>query len=330
MKYYIQLIRPVNILVLALTMLLFRYCIIDVQSYRMYDFLPYLNNVSFYILLFTTLLVAAGGNVINDIYDVDTDQINKPDKLIVGKHLDDKKAFNFYMILSGLAVAGSFVLMYTSGQMKISMLPIIVIVLLYLYASTFKKMMLIGNVVIAMCAALPIILLSIYELRINEFDTAVIILFTQGIGLAALVYGTFAFLTTLIREIIKDVQDTEGDDVIGARTFPIVFGIKPSKALIVLLQLLTLTIILSITYYFLVFKLSFAFYGVVLMMILPLLVQIGLVIWAKTPVQFKWASEAGKIHMVLGISTMLFFANGTAPHIFNQMFNFISQLLNII
>lgn len=330
MIHYIRLIRPLNVAVVALTMLLFRYCIIDVENYRMYDFLPYMNTLSFYILLVTTMLITAGGYVINDIYDVETDQINKPDKLIVGKHIEDKDAFNYYLILTGLGIIGSFALMYTTKQMKISMLPIIVAVLLYLYASTFKKMMLLGNVVVAMCAALPIILLSIYELRINQFDTAVIVLFTQGIGLSALVYATFAFLTTLIREIIKDVEDMEGDDVIGARTFPIVAGINASKALIVLTQLITLTIILLITYYFLVFKLSFAFYGIVLMMLLPLLVQIGLVIRAKTPEQFKWASLTGKIHMVTGVLTLLFFYSGTAPYIFNQMFNFVSQLLNII
>ena len=330
MIHYIKLIRPINILVLALTLLLFRYCFIDNQSYRMYDFLPYLHAPSFYILLFTTLCIAASGYVINDIFDVDTDQINKPEQLIVGKHIDENLAFKFYMILTGLGVIGSFTLVFTTGQMKISMIPMMVSVLLYLYASSLKKVLLVGNIVISICAAMPILFLALYDLRINDFDTAVIILFTQGIGLAAIVYGTFAFLTTMSREIIKDIQDMDGDDAIGARTFPIVMGINVSKALIVFFQLITLGFLLMIAYYFLATKASIAFYGVCLLLILPLLVQMGLVLWAKEAQQFKWASLAGKIHMLFGILTMLFFVFVTAPFVFNQMFNFFSQILRVV
>lgn len=330
MIHYFKLVRPINLLVLALTLLLFRYCFIDVEAYRMYDFMPYLKASSFYILLITTILIAASGYVINDIFDVDTDQVNKPEKLIVGKHISDSKAFNFYMILTGLGVIGSFVLVFTTKQMKISMIPLMVSVLLYLYASNLKKIALVGNIVISICATLPIIFLALYDLRINDFDTAVIVLFTQGIGLAALVYGTFAFLTTMTREIIKDVQDIKGDDVIDAKTFPILMGINASKILIVFFQLIILSFLLLISYYFLAAKVSTAFYGVTLLLTLPLLIQIGLVLWAKQPSQFKWASLVGKIHMLLGILTMLFFANGTAPYAFNQMFNFFSQILRVV
>jgi 4-hydroxybenzoate polyprenyltransferase len=290
MIHYLKLVRPINLLVLALTLLLFRYCFIDVQAYRMYDFLPYLHTPSFYILLFTTLLIAASGYVINDIFDVDTDQINKPDQVIVGKHIDENKAFTFYMVLTGLGVVGSFVLIFTTGQMKISMIPLIVSVLLYLYASSLKKVILAGNIVISICATLPILFLALYDLRINDFDTAVIILFTQGIGLAVIVYGAFAFLTTMTREIIKDVQDMDGDDAIGAKTFPILMGVNASKVLIVFFQLVILSFLLMINYYFLATKVSMVFYGISILLILPLLIQIGLVIWAKEAHQFKWAS----------------------------------------
>jgi len=330
MKYYLQLVRPVNLVVLTLTMLLFRYCIIDAESYALYDFVPYLKDSAFYILLATTILVAAGGYVINDIFDIETDRVNRPDRLIVGQHIDEKKAFNFYFGLTIAGVAGSFLLMYLTKNIKVSSIPMITIILLYLYATTFKKMTLMGNVVIALCSALPIILLSIYELRINQFDTAVIILFTQGIGLAAMVYATFAFMTTLIREIIKDVEDMKGDDAIDARTFPVIAGINASKALILILQFITLFLIGLIGYYLLAFKLAIPFYGYVLCLLLPLLVQIALVIQARQPEQFRWASTAGKVHMFLGVLTMLYFYNGLAPYFFNQLFNYIAQLFNFI
>ncbi|HUH75617.1 MAG TPA: geranylgeranylglycerol-phosphate geranylgeranyltransferase [Chitinophagales bacterium] len=330
MIHYLKLVRPVNLIVLALTLLLFRYCFIDVEAYRMYDFMPYLHAPSFYVLLVTTILIAASGYVINDIFDVDTDQINKPNQLIIGKHIDESKAFTFYMVLTSLGIIGSFILIFTTQQMKISMIPLVVSVLLYLYASSLKKVILVGNIVISICATLPILFVALYDLRINDFDTAVIILFTQGIGLAAIVYGSFAFLTTMTREIIKDVQDIDGDDAIGAKTFPIVLGINASKVLIIFFQLLTLSFLLLIAYYFLVTKVSHAFYGISLLLILPLLIQIGLVLWAKEAAQFKWASLVGKLHMLFGILTMLFFQSGTAPYVFNQMFNFFSQLLKVI
>lgn len=325
-KYYIHLIRPINIAVLTLTLLLFRYCIIDVELYTLYDFKPYLNGFSFYILLLTTIFVTAGGYVINDIFDVETDAINKPGKNIIGDKIDDNQAFNFYLFLSTVAVIGSFILMFTSGQMKISSLPIFIIALLYVYASTFKKMM-IGNIVISLCAALPIIFLSTYELRLNPFDSASVILFTQGIGLAAMVYGTFAFLTTWIRELIKDIEDIEGDDYIGARTIPIVMGVRGTKVLIIFIQLLTLSFILAIAYYLLAADIVYGFYGLALMLVLPLIFQIGLVAWAKSPRQFKWASWMGKLHMVLGVLTLLYFSSGTAPYLLNQMFNFFMQVI---
>lgn len=329
MTHYFRLVRPINLAVLTLTMLLFRYCIIDVEIYEFFDFKPYMSDVSFFILLFTTVVVAAGGYVINDIYDVDTDQINRPDKMIIDTQIESADAFKFYTVLSVLGIIGSIALMITTREIKVSMLPIFVLVVLYLYASTIKRLFLLGNVVIAMCAALPITILSFYELRINPLDTAAVILFTQGIGLAALLYSIFAFLTTLIREIIKDVQDIEGDDIAGIKTFPVLSGIGPAKVLIFLLQIITLVPLLLIAYYFLVFNLSRQFYGVILMLVLPLLIQIGLVIWAKTSKQFKWSSLAGKIHMVLGILTLLYFLNGTAPHLFNKMFNFFAQIFHI-
>ncbi|MCO5248319.1 MAG: geranylgeranylglycerol-phosphate geranylgeranyltransferase [Chitinophagales bacterium] len=328
MIHYLKLVRPVNLVVLALTMILFRYCIIDVEIYKFFDFKPYMSDWSFYILLFTTLVIAAGGYVINDIFDVDTDQVNRPEKMLIDTQIESSSAFTFYKILSAMGVIGSIALMVTTKEIKVSMLPIFVLVVLYLYASTIKKIFLLGNVVIAMCTALPIVILSFYELRINPLDTATVILFTQGIGLSALLYSIFAFLTTLIREIIKDIQDIEGDDVADIKTFPVLAGILPAKVLVFLIQLITLAPLLLIAYYFLVFSLPRQFYAVIFMLILPLLVQIGLVIWAKTSPQFKWPSLVGKIHMLLGVLTLLYFSNGTAPHEFNKMFNFFAQVLH--
>src|SRR5690606_34763685 len=113
------------------------------------------------------------------------DRINRGERLIVEQHIDENKAFQFYKWLTGLAVLGTFLLMGLSNQAKISSIPILVIVMLYLYAQIFKRMALVGNIVVAVCAALPVILIMLYEMKINEFDSSVIILITRGVGLAA-------------------------------------------------------------------------------------------------------------------------------------------------
>jgi 4-hydroxybenzoate polyprenyltransferase len=329
MIHYLKLVRPLNLLVLALSMLLFRYMIVEVPMkmpnghwesyYLMYGFKSYLSSFGFYVLLLLTLLVAAGGYVINDIMDVEADRINKPDKLLIEKHIPEERAFTFYKVLVGLSVLLSIVLIVETGQMKISGIPLLVTVVLYLYAQLFKRMALVGNFIIAVCAALPFFLIALYDLRINEFDVGMIIAITRSIGLAALFYGGFAFLTTLIREIIKDMEDVEGDLAIDARTLPIAIGIVWTKVVVVLLQLITTGLLSVVALYFLAVRAPQPFYGLTILMILPILVQLVLVFVAKDPARFRLAGNIGKLHMLLGVLSMLYFRTGVGAFFFENL-----------
>lgn len=329
MIQYLKLVRPLNLLVLALGMLLFRYMIIEVPMkmpngnwesyYLMYGFKSYLSSFGFYILLLLTILVAAGGYVINDIMDVEADRINKPDNLLIDQHIPEQKAFSFYKILVGLSVLLSIVLMIETKQVKISGIPLLVTVVLYLYAQVFKRMALVGNFIIAVCAALPFFLIAMYDLRINEFDVGMIISITRSIGMAALFYGGFAFLTTLIREIIKDMEDVEGDLAIDARTLPIAIGVTLSKAIVVLLQLLTIGLLSVVATYFLAVRAPQPFYGLLILMLLPLLAQLVIVLLAKDSSKFRLAGNIGKLHMLLGILSMLYFRTGLGAFFFENL-----------
>jgi 4-hydroxybenzoate polyprenyltransferase len=329
MIHYLKLVRPINLMVLALSMLLFRYMIIEVPMkmpngdwesyYLMYGFKSYLSSFGFYVLFLLTLLVAAGGYVINDIMDVEADRINKPDRLLIEQHLPEQKAFTFYKILVGLSVLLSIVLMIETKQMKISGIPLLVTVILYLYAQLFKRMALVGNIIISVCAALPFILIALYDLRINEFDVGMIISITRSIGMAALFYGGFAFLTTLIREIIKDMEDVEGDLAIDARTLPIAIGIPFTKAIVVLLQVITAGLLSVVALYFLAVRAPQPFYGLMVLMILPLLLQLVIVLLAKDPARFRLAGNVGKVHMLLGVLSMLYFRSGVGAFFFENL-----------
>jgi 4-hydroxybenzoate polyprenyltransferase len=329
MIHYLKLVRPINLLVLALSMLLFRYMIIEVPMkmpngnwesyYLMYGFKSYLSSFGFYVLLLLTLLVAAGGYVINDIMDVEADRINKPDRLLIEQHIPEQNAFAFYKILVGISVLLSIVLMIETKQMKISGIPLLVTVILYLYAQLFKRMALVGNIIIAVCAALPFFLIALYDLRINEYDVGMIISITQSIGKAALFYGGFAFLTTLIREIIKDMEDVEGDLAIDARTLPIAIGFIYTKAIVVLLQLITAGLLLVVALYFLAVRAPQPFYGLMVMMILPLVVQLVIVLLAKDSARFRLAGNIGKVHMLLGVLSLLYFRSGVGAFFFENL-----------
>jgi len=329
MIHYLKLVRPINLLVLALSMLLFRYMFVEVPMkmpngqwesyYLMYGFKSYLSSFGFYVLLLLTLIVAAGGYVINDIMDVEADRINKPDKLLIEKHISEQKAFTFYKILVGLSVVLSIVLIVDTGQMKISGLPLLVTVILYLYAQLFKRMAFVGNFIIAVCAALPFLLIALYDLRINEFDVGMIISITRSIGMAALFYGGFAFLTTLIREIIKDMEDVEGDLAIDAQTLPIAIGITWTKVIVVLLQVLTTGLLLVVALYFLAVRAPQPFYGLMVLMVLPLLVQLIVVLLAKDAARFRLAGNIGKVHMLLGVLSMLYFRTGVGAFFFENL-----------
>lgn len=327
MIYYLKLVRPLNLVVLALTMILFRYCLADVASYELYQFKSYLSSAGFWSLLITTLLVAASGYVINDIFDVETDQINKPEKVIVGTHLTDNAAFNFYKLLCFLSVVGAGALAYFGGNTKFASIPFMVLVLLYLYAQNFKSMALVGNIIIGICAALPVLLIAMYDFKINEYDSNVVVMLTRGIGLSAVFYAVFAFLTTVIREIIKDMEDKEGDESTGSRTLPIVLGVKASKWVVLLFQILTVALLSIVSVYFYTIHLPVFMMVSIVVLIVPVLIQSIVMFRAKSSKDFKLAGNIGKVHMLLGVLSMLYFYSGSGPFFFDQLTNYVVYLL---
>src|SRR4051812_9722118 len=101
---YIKLLRPLNLLMIVVTMCLFRYCIVIASPYKFFYIRHVLSATEFLLLVLATLFVAAGGYVINDIFDADIDAVNRPEKQIVGKSISDTAAYNLYKILCGAAV----------------------------------------------------------------------------------------------------------------------------------------------------------------------------------------------------------------------------------
>ncbi len=234
------------------------------------------------LLVLSTVLIAAGGYSINDYYDVKIDLINKPERVVVGKALSRRTVLLLHTLFSITGIGLGFVLNW-----KIGIINFMSVFLLWLYSNALKRLPFVGNFLVALLTALSILVVNV--------------LF-QPIAAIFLVYSLFAFFMTLVREIIKDVEDLKGDDTFGCRTLPIVWGIRPTKVFIYLLLLVFLAVVIAIhirvTPMPVLFFIAFLF--------LPLGVLVIWLIRADTRKDFYHLSQFCKILMLAGIFSMAF------------------------
>jgi 4-hydroxybenzoate polyprenyltransferase len=257
--YILRITRPLNLAIIAFTMWLMRQFVL----------LPYveangmelqLSAWQFLLLVLSTVLVAAGGNVINDYFDQRTDRINKPEDTLVGVVVKRREAMVVHQALSIAGVMGAFYVSLSIGNWKLVLVHIMATTGLWFYSLQFKRELIIGNVVIALLAAVVPLLVGLYEIplllrtygaEIAEYfkltrpgeDPSVYFkyLFYFIFG-----YAAFAFLLNLIREIQKDMADVKGDLRIGARTIPIVYGIRNAKKVTAVLIVFTIVLLLAL------------------------------------------------------------------------------------
>ena len=236
---YLKLIRFQNLLMLALMQLVFRYGFLELQNIPLA-----LADWQFYILVLATVCIAAGGYIINNIFDVETDTENKPENVIVGKFISETKAYNLYIGFTVVGVAMGFYLANLIEKPSFAALFIIIAATLYFYATSLKQSLLIGNFIVALLLSVSVVIVGIfclYPVTFEENRPVMGLLF--GILLD---YALFAFIINFIREIVKDLQDVNGDLNQGMNTLPIVFGVKKTTKLVFVLGFVP---IICIVYY---------------------------------------------------------------------------------
>ena len=213
----LKLIRYQNLLMVAFLQLIFRYGFFKIQNIPLA-----LEDWKYVLLVFSTVLLAAGGYVINNIFDQQTDAINKPNMVVVGKSISETQAYNLYIGLTVTGVAIGFYLSNVIAKPGFASIFIMVAATLYLYAKSLKQMVLIGNIVVALLLSLSVIIIGIFDLYpITGIENQ------QQMGLLfsiLLDYAIFAFMINLLREIVKDIEDTDGDYNQGMNTLPIAIG----------------------------------------------------------------------------------------------------------
>ena len=256
-------------------------------------------------VILATVLIAAGGYVINDYFDLKIDRLNRPDRVLIGTIIEKPTAMRLYQVLTGLGVLIGLVVAVMLRNTTLGLIFVVVPGMLWFYSASYKRQFIIGNLIIALSAALVPLLPVIVESTLLSqnygdliHETPVIrTLYMWIAGFAA-----FAFIWTLIREIIKDMQDEYGDREMECRTIPIVCGTKWTKWIVSALVVLSVAALgwLIITYFHLPndgsITIRYFLFGIVAPSICLLVL-----LWSKNCQALQHAATLAKFIMVFGV-----------------------------
>jgi len=264
-----------------------------------------MSKFDFSLLIVATLCIAAAGNVINDIQDVAIDSSNKPEKVLIGKKISEKKAYNFYIILNIIGVGAGFFLANRLGHPGLAVVFIIISALLYSYAISLRPLLLVSNVVVSFLVATSLLVLLVFDIypAINTNSTNLQITASKVI----VWFAACAFYINFMREIVKDIQDINGDKKGGRNTIPIALGRSRATSLVLVLGVFMLVALLWFSYHFLYLFQLVA--GYVMFLIGRPLLYFCIKSWnATTPKDYKSLSIVLKVVMFTGVCSLPFFA----------------------
>ena len=230
-----KIIRWKNLAIISLSQIFIKFFFIDFFIQK-----DQLLNENFVILLIVTILIAASGYIVNDIYDYNLDQINKPEKVVLGKFLKSRDAIKIYMLFNSLAIMLSIFLCIKIKQEIYILVFLLIIYCLWLYSKKLKKYKIIGNILIAFFISLSILNVPLFSYKNILSDDRFFVFLIISI------YSVLAFLINVKREIIKDIEDIEGDKMHKVKSLPIIFGTKKSKLVTVIIGIILMFAISSI------------------------------------------------------------------------------------
>jgi len=291
-------------MMIAFTQYVMRYAVIFplVQSHGV-EF--QLSGFDFFLLVFSTICTAAAGYTINDYFDVKTDKINRPGKVVVDKKISRRKTVLIHIILCATGIVLGGYITWKAGIPELALVFIVVAAMLWLYSLVYKRQFLIGNIIVALFSALVPMLVLLDIPPVYRFYGR--FLLEQGADFNYAVFwisgvAVFAFLTTLSREIIQDAEDFEGDAAYGCRSLPIVMGDRFTKWTIIAINTATL-VMLGLAYGFFLRHTGgfFSFFYILLLLIAPVIFISWKVYQAATSDDYRQAARWMKRVMIAGI-----------------------------
>ena len=302
--YFLRLVRWPNLIFILLAETLFHFCIYK----PLYPNAAVGTDLDFYLIAATYLFIAAAGYIINDYFDINIDQVNKPNKVVVGSHISRRWVIFWHLLFSVLGIYISTIAFPFKLYLHIHLSNLLTILLLWFYSTNFKKNFLIGNVVIALLTAWSIAVVYFSKFTVQQ-------LFNPNINDVAnfrfvklmMLYCSFAFILTLVREALKDMEDIEGDQKFGCKTLPIVWGLKPTKVYIGVWLVVVIAVLAFIQLYVIPFGWWYSILYCLAFIIYPLTFVLYKLKKAFASSDFKKLSLYIKIAMFMGILSMLFF-----------------------
>ncbi len=309
MDAYLRLIRYKNLLIVAATQYLMRFAIVE-PLLAVNGFELQLGGFQFFLLVLATVMITAAGYVINDYFDTRTDMLNRPGTVVVGRYIPRRTAIILHWVLNFTGAATGFYLAFHIGIPLLGFVFIIVAGLLWFYSTTYNRRFLIGNLMIATLTAMVPVMVVIFEIPLLSRQYSEIPGFYHP-GFSHIFawvgsFGYFAFMTTLIRELVKDIEDYGGDTEQGRRSVPIVLGTGNTK---IIIGALIFMVIASLAFlYYVYIRVGFSgnidylsLLWFLLFLFLPLLLLLYKVIRAKTREDYTYANRLAKIIMLTGL-----------------------------
>lgn len=309
---FFRLIRYQNLIFIGITQCLFYFCILYPAIHPNEFFSDEFG--LFLLLVFSSVFIAAGGYVINDYFDLNIDQVNKPNRIIVEKVIHRRWAIIWHWIFSTAGVVMGFYISFVTRNWLIGLSNVVCVLLLWVYSTTFKKKLLSGNIIISLLTAWVVFVVFFF---IDYFPSNIIPGWQmhgaveehvhRRVMRLTFLYGGFAFVISLIREVIKDMEDMEGDARYGCKTMPIVWGIPVAKVFTGVWLMVLTGSLLAIQFYAMYLGWWWSILYCTLLIIIPLLWIARKLYVATTSSDFGYLSGAVKFVMLTGILSMFFF-----------------------
>lgn len=223
---FLKLVRITNLLIMALTQYLTAIFLIGPKQ----NWVEIIKNPELFLLVFASTMVAGAGYIINDYYDVKIDAINKPKKMIIDRVIRRREAILLHFLFSFFGILTATVVSY-----KIGLITAFAAFLLWYYSNDMKRRAFTGNLAVATLSGLAVIIVAF--------------LYKKNYAIVA-VYALFSILISIVREIIKDLEDMKGDSNFGCKTLPIRLGPRKTKLIVYLFLALLSVFTIYVSCYF--------------------------------------------------------------------------------
>lgn len=294
---YLKLIRFQNLVAMALIQYLLRYSLL-IPAYGKTNVL---GDLQFALLVFSILLIAAGGYVINDYFDIQVDAENQSEDVIVGRSIKRRVALKLHLFLTTTGVFLGFYIAYKVHHLILGGIMAIGAYMLWDYSLRLKRLLFVGNFIVAKLSAIFVLSVSAFEI-LPKYDIEA----SRHTLIILCIYATFAFICSLMHEIIKDLRTVEGDKKFKIRTLPTVWGLNKTKEFVKWLSVFTAFMVIIVAIYEFKTQIPALAYALILL-ISPLFLLNVWIYKAQKVLDYERISKLNKFIIFAGIISLYFF-----------------------